>query len=129
MIRKIAREPAVACSMERSGRFPAAVALALGLIGATVVLGRSLVRIKDTDHTISVTGSAKRRIKSDLVTWTAEVSATHKDRAAAYKEVAANVPKVVAWLQQKGVRADQIKVESISTTQQHPRDKEGQVIE
>lgn len=115
--------------MERSGRFPAAVALALGLVAATIVATRGFERVKNADQTILVTGSAKRRIKSDLVIWTAEVSATNKDRAAAYQEVADNVPKVVAWLREKGVAADQVKVESIETSQQHPRDKEGQPVE
>jgi|SRR5579871_1844647 len=111
--------------MEKSGRFPAAIALAVGLIASTMVGARALVRIKSADQTISVTGSAKRRIKSDLVVWSAEVSSTSKDRSAAYKKLAGDVPKVTAWLARQGVPADKIKVHSIATVEQHPIDKEG----
>jgi len=104
------------------------VALAVGLFASTVVGARALVRIK-SDNTIQVTGSAKRRIRSDLVIWSAKVSARAPQMSAAYKTLSAQVPLVMAWLDKKGVPKDKIKVFSISTKMVHPQNKEGREIE
>ncbi len=104
------------------------VALAAGLVGSTVVGARALVRIK-SDNTIQVTGSAKRRIKSDLILWTAKVSSRSTQMSAAYKTLAASVPKVTAYLEKAGIPKAQIKVHSITTKSLHPRDKEGRELE
>ena len=114
--------------MKNDGRFLMGVALAVGLVGATVVGARALVRIK-SDETIQVTGSAKRRIKSDLVVWSAKVSSRSTQMRAAYKTLAASVPKVTAYLEKAGVPKAQIKVHSIATKSMHPRDKEGRELE
>lgn len=110
---------------QKSGRFPAAVALAFGLIASTIFGARAIEKLKDSDQTIAVTGSAKRRIKSDRVVWSAEVSSQAEGRAAAYHALAADVPKVTAWLASKGVPAGDLKVQAISTVEIHPHDKEG----
>lgn len=104
------------------------VALSAGLIVSTVVGARALVRIK-SDNTIQVTGSAKRRIKSDLIIWTAKVSARGTDMRGAYKTLSAEVPKLTAWLDKKGVPKAKIKIFSVSTKAIHPHDKEGREIE
>ena len=83
--------------MTQDGRFFMGIALATGLVISTVVGARALVRIK-SDNTIQVTGSAKRRIKSDLIIWSAKVSARGPDMRSAYKTLSAEVPKLTAWL-------------------------------
>jgi hypothetical protein len=115
--------------MDRYGRLQLGVALALGLIGATVVGSRALVRVKSEDQTISVTGSAKRRIRSDLVVWTATVSYKSDTMQGAYKALAAATPKVVAYLKDKGIKPTEIVVNSITTKALHPHDKQGQELE
>jgi hypothetical protein len=115
--------------MDRYGRLQLGVALALGLIGATVVGSRALVRVKSEDQTIGVTGSAKRRIRSDLVVWTATVSYKSDTMQGAYKALAAATPKVVAYLKDKGIKPTEIVVDSITTKALHPHGKEGQELE
>jgi hypothetical protein len=115
--------------MDRYGRFQLGVALALGLIAATVVGSRALVRVKSEDQTIQVTGSAKRRIRSDLVIWSATVSYKSDTMAGAYKSLAAATPKVVDYLKHKGIAATEIVVDSISTKPMHAHDKEGRELE
>jgi uncharacterized protein len=115
--------------MDRYGRLQLGVALALGLIAATVVGSRALVRVKSEDQTISVTGSAKRRIRSDLVVWTATVSYKSDTMQGAYKALAAATPKVVAYLKDKGIKPTEIVVNSITTKALHPHDKQGQELE
>lgn len=114
--------------MDRYGRGILGAALAFGLMVSTVVGARALVRIK-ADETIQVTGSAKRRIKSDLIIWSAKVSSHGPSMQAAYKTLAGETPKLTAWLQQKGIAKDQIKVSSVGTRTLHPRDKEGRELE
>src|SRR3954469_7551820 len=98
--------------MDRYGRFQLGVALALGLIAATVVGSRALVRVKSEDQTIGVTGSAKRRIRSDLVVWSATVSYKGDTMQGAYKALAAATPKVVEYLKGKGLKPAEIVVNS-----------------
>jgi hypothetical protein len=114
--------------MDKDGRFLMGVSLAFGLIVSTVVGARALVRIK-SDNTIQVTGSAKRRIKSDLIIWTAKVSARGSDMRGAYKTLSAEVPKLTTWLEKKGVPKAQVKIFSVATKAIHPHDKEGREIE
>jgi len=78
--------------MDRYGRFSLGAALALGLVASTVLGARALVRVKSDDQTIAVTGSAKRRIRSDLVVWSATVSYKGDTMQSAYKALAAATP-------------------------------------
>src|SRR3954464_12432319 len=113
--------------MDKDGRFLMGVALSAGLVASTVVGARALVRIK-SDNTIQVTGSAKRRIKSDLVIWSAKISSRATEMRTAYKTLATNVPKLTAWLEKKGVPKAQIKIYSVTTQAIHPHDKEGREL-
>ena len=61
-------------SDERSGTFLGGVALAVGLVIASAIGGWAFVKGKRGDQSITVTGSARKRIKSDLVIWRAGVS-------------------------------------------------------
>src|SRR5512135_1738312 len=115
--------------MDRYGRFSLGAALALGLVAATVVGSRALVRVKSEDQTIGVTGSAKRRIRSDLVIWQATVSYKGDTMQSAYKALAAATPKVVEYLKGKGIKPSEIVVDSITTKAMHPHDKEGRELE
>ena len=101
--------------MDRYGRFQLGVALALGLVVATVVGSRALVRVKSEDQAIAVTGSAKRRIRSDLVVWTATVSYKGDSMQSAYKALAAATPKVGEYREQKGIKPGEIVVDSIDS--------------
>jgi hypothetical protein len=114
--------------MTQDGRFFMGIALSTGLVISTVVGARALVRIK-SDNTIQVTGSAKRRIKSDLVVWGAHVTAQAPTMKEAYKQIAVETPKLTAYLEKSGIPKDQIKVFSITTKTLHPHDKEGRELE
>jgi hypothetical protein len=114
--------------IDRYGRFMGALALSLGMVLCTLIVGRSVVRVVK-DNTISVTGSAKRRIKSDLIVWSAKVSSQASERGAAYKTVAGDMLKLTRYLEQKGIPKDKIIVQAVVTHVQHPRDKEGHDIE
>lgn len=99
--------------------------LALGLIISSMVIGWSYSRSKKGDEAITVTGSAKKRITSDLVVWSAGVSAQAPALTDAYKQLSDSVPRIKQYLLSKGIPEDQMTVSSISTTQLHGKDGDG----
>jgi len=112
---------------ERSGSsFGAGVALAIGLVLASVIGGWAFVKGKRGDQTITVTGSARKRIKSDLVIWRAGVSYQAPVLADAYRSLAENVPRVKSYLIGKGIPENQITISSISSQTLHARSDQGE---
>ena len=111
--------------LERSGSFMAAVVLAVGLVVATVIGGWFFVKGKRGDQTITVTGSARKRIKSDLVIWRSAISYQASELSAAYRSLSEAVPRVKAYLVSKGIAENQITVSSISSQTLHGRNSDG----
>ncbi len=66
------------------------------------------VKVRPVERSIRVTGSAKKRIVSDLIEWSAAVSAEAKDKLAAYRKLHGDVETTVAYLKAQGVPEDQI---------------------
>ncbi|MFN2532312.1 MAG: SIMPL domain-containing protein [Pyrinomonadaceae bacterium] len=112
-------------SDEKSATFLSAIALAVGLVLAATVGGWFFVKGKRGDQTITVTGSARTRIRSDLVIWRAGVSYQAPVLADAYRSLAESVPRVKAYLLSKGISQDQITVSSISSQTLHGRTSDG----
>jgi uncharacterized protein len=111
--------------IERSGTFMGAVVLAVGLILATAIGGWFFVKGKRGDQTITVTGSARKRITSDLVIWRSAISYQSPALSDAYRSLAEAVPKVKAYLVSKGIAENQITVSSISSQTLHGRSSDG----
>lgn len=109
----------------RSGTFMGAVVLALGLVIATTIGGWFFVKGKKGDQTITVTGSARKRITSDLVIWTSAISYQASTLSEAYRSLSESVPRVKAYLVSKGIPENQITVSSISSQTLHGRTSEG----
>jgi hypothetical protein len=64
---------------------------------------------------ITVTGSAKQRIRSDYVVWTAEVSSRAPSAAAAVDRLAAWTVRVRSFFRSEGVKPDELSLEPAST--------------
>lgn len=105
--------------------FNIGTSLGLGLVLSSLILGWSYTASKKGDDSITVTGSAKRRIASDLVVWSAGVSTEAPVLSDAYKELTESVPRIKQYLLSKGVPEDQMVISSISTMQIKARDREG----
>src|SRR5215203_1992035 len=111
--------------LERSGSFMAAVVLAVGLVVATIIGGWFFVKGKRGDQSITVTGSARKRIKSDLVIWTSAISYQAPVLSEAYRSLAEAVPRVKAYLVSKGIAENQMTVSSISSQTLHGTNSDG----
>src|SRR5688572_13422287 len=111
--------------LERSGSFMAAVVVAVGLVISTVIGGWFFVKGKRGDQTITVTGSARKRIKSDLVIWRSAISYQAPVMSEAYRALSESVPKVKGYLVSKGIPENEITISSISSQTLHGRTSEG----
>ena len=69
---------------------------------------------KNADQTITVTGSAKKSIVSDLGIQRATLQASGSDRKIAYQIVQQQMPTVLKYLADKGFTIDQIEIFSIN---------------
>ena len=106
--------------------FNIGTSLALGLVVSSMILGWAYTKSKKgEEEAITVTGSARMRIKSDLVVWTAGVATQAPQLGDAYKQLSESVPKIKKYLIEKGVPEDKITVSSISTTTLTKTDENG----
>lgn len=106
--------------------FNASVVLALGLVMSSLIFGWFFAKSKKSDEAITVTGSARKRIKSDLVVWSAAITYQAPKLADAYRLLSENVPRVKQYLIGKGIDENQITVSSITTTTLRKTDENGQ---
>lgn len=97
---------------------PAAATLAAGGIVASMIGVWGALQMRQGDQKIQVTGSARKRIVSDKVVWRATVSYQGDTIGSTYEAVRTAVPKVKAYLIEKGIPEADITVDSVQTTAQ-----------
>ncbi len=111
---------------ERSSNWVnAAFVIAVGLVLSSFIFGWFFAKSRRGDDSVTVTGSAKKRIKSDLVVWSADVSYQASQIADAYTSLSGDIPKVRQYLISKGVAENQITVSAITTTTLKRTDSNG----
>jgi hypothetical protein len=103
-------------------------ALAIGMVLSSGVFGWFYAKTKKSDDAITVTGSAKKRIRSDLVVWSAGVSTQSPQLSDAYKQISDSIPKIRKYLVDKGIPENQIQVSAISTVTLHKQDENGRQL-
>src|SRR6478736_2925980 len=108
----------------------AALALALGLAASTYIAATTWrdVRKQPDKNNIRITGSAKKRIVSDLIEWSATVEGKGSDRTAAYVSLKGGTDKAVAFLKAQGIKPDDIKTQSATITEEFEMVREDKVL-
>ncbi len=108
----------------------AALALALGLVGSTYIAATTWrdVRKQPEKNNIRITGSAKKRIVSDLIQWSATIESKGSDRTAAYVSLKVGTDKAVEFLKAQGIKPDDIKTQSASITEEFEMVREDKVL-
>lgn len=92
--------------------------LSIGLVLSTGIAAQSWVKVRlHQDRTIDVTGSAKRRIVSDLIQWQASIETENKDRTAGYHALAGHVQQTLAYLKKQGITDSEVRVAAADTEQ------------
>lgn len=72
---------------------------------------------KPKARTLKVSGSAKKRIISDLIQWKADIEFQATDRTVGFRTLNGHVDSAVAYLKSQGVKASEIRVSSASTSE------------
>jgi hypothetical protein len=93
------------------------LALGLAAMASTWVVASTWerVRTRPPERTLQVTGSAKKRIVSDLIEWTGSVEVVDPaDRTAAYRTLHGHVAKVLAYLKGQGIGEREVSPSSVS---------------
>jgi uncharacterized protein len=122
---------------ERSFSLPAKVivslkagaVLAVANVVCVLIFSWAWMHVKAEAKAISVTGSAKRAIVSDLILWSARVSATNADLAKAYETLRGSTEKTLAYLKAQGVNEKELTVSSIETVRRRAKDAKGNETE
>jgi hypothetical protein len=86
--------------------------IAIAVISSTSIAASAWFRVKSPRETIRVTGSATKRIVSDLIEWDSTIRHTAPRQADAYRAVRADVDTTLAYLQKQGIVAADIRVSS-----------------
>jgi hypothetical protein len=104
--------------------FRAGLALAAALVLSSSIASWSYLHAKRFDQTIQVTGSAKKRIKSDVMIWQASVTVESSSLPEAYGKLSRDVAKTQAFLLAHGVASEQIVVSAVGTTPIRPTQRD-----
>jgi uncharacterized protein len=96
--------------------FRSALSLSIAIVLASMVASGAFLRAKRLDQNIKITGSAKRRIKSDLMIWRTSVSAEAATLAEAYSKLSRDVGKTKTFLISQGFPENQIVISAVATT-------------
>ena len=87
----------------------------VALVACTVVVTQGIVRIKTRDDSIRITGSARKIIRSDLITWHARIAARDAKMDQAYKTLRAGVQKTQEYLLKNGLKAEEVTLSPTET--------------
>jgi hypothetical protein len=89
--------------------------IGLALVAAAFISAEAFREAKRAGETITVTGSAKRPIRSDFIVWRGSVAAQGSTLAPAYEEVTRHTTRVRAYLAKRGVPDAAVTFGSIQT--------------
>jgi hypothetical protein len=104
-------------------RFAMAVAVLLG----SLAIASALKNIRRTDDAVTVTGSAKRAIRSDYVVWRATVSTQSPMLTSASQELQRQAATVRSFLRAQGVADSALTVKPIETSSVNEVTPDGQL--
>ena len=105
-------------------RFLGAIALAAGLVWSTSIAAGTWRTVRAPEkHSIRITGSARKRIVSDLIQWQAVIEARADDRAGAYRLLREGRDKAVAFLVAQGIKAEEIQPQSATALSRPSRSR------
>lgn len=95
-------------------RFIGIAALAIAIVWSTSIAAGTWrdVRKRPERSNIKITGSAKKRIVSDLIQWSAVVEGRAPERTEAYRALREGRDKAVAFLLAQGIKAEEIQPQS-----------------
>jgi hypothetical protein len=107
----------------------AGVVLAIANIACVLIASWAWVHVRADPKTITVTGSAKKTLRSDLIVWTTRITAANPKLDMAYGTLKTSVSKTLAYLRDHQISPGEVKVGSIETVERHQRDEKGNPLD
>jgi uncharacterized protein len=104
-----------------------AIILSLGIIISSVIVINGIANIKSKQNVVTVTGSAKKQIKSDFVVWRGTYSAQAPMLSDVYVKLKEETDKVKNYLIGKDIDEKNIVFSSISMIQNYQTQPNGQM--
>lgn len=102
-----------------------AVILVIGAIATALILINGISAVKSSETNITVTGSAKQQITSDLIVWTGYFNTQSKDIQDAYSKLEVSKNKVSDYFIKHGITDADFVYSSISTTEFYVMNENG----
>lgn len=99
-----------------NGGFRSALALSVSIVLSSTIGSWAFLHAKRLNQTIEVTGSAQKRIKSDLMVWQTSVVTEAPSLPDAYRKLTHDVDLVKKFLITRGIPENQIVIDSVETT-------------
>ncbi len=103
----------------------AGVVLAIANVVCVVIIAWAYTYVKAEAKVISVTGSAKKEITSDLVIWAGKIAVNDVDAVKGFDRLKASTDKTVAYLRAQGIAEADVHLSSIWTGKNFARDEKG----
>ena len=107
------------------GSIPFGLILAFGLVISTYLVTDALRDIRMSHQIIKVRGYAETPVESDMAIWYITVKASDKNMAAAYTVLAEHREKVLDFLQENQVAAEEITIRAVSVNERRKRAENG----
>ena len=93
-----------------------AIILVIGGIASSLIVTNGIVEVKRSKTNITVTGSAKQQITSDLIVWTGNFSAKSPILQEAYTKLESDRASVENYLTAQGIAKEDLVFSSIATS-------------
>jgi uncharacterized protein len=99
----------------------AALVVGLFLLGTGIIFSWAFYSARQSDDTISVTGSAKMEVKADQAKWTLEIyrPAFQESLSGAYSQVAKDAEAVKIYFKSQGIEDSQITLNTVTADQDY----------
>ncbi|MEY2856199.1 MAG: hypothetical protein RLZZ74_508 [Cyanobacteriota bacterium] len=95
--------------------FSGLLALAIAIIMAAFISGKAIQDAKKANDVLTVTGSAKRTISSDYITWRLSVTGEQPTLQQTYQEVQEYTARINSYLQDKQIPEGEIILKSLES--------------
>ena len=94
--------------------FWASALLAVALVVMAIIVVNGFVQVRGAQDTISVTGSAKEPVESDISVWNFSVNIRGNSLQAVYADLKTAIPKIDTFLATQGIPAEEIVASAIN---------------
>ncbi len=105
--------------MEKNGKFgsfTSGVFILSAFSALGYLLGSAAIKFKEYERTVNVKGLSEREYEADIVIWPIQFTEANNDLEKLYSSIEASTSKIKAFLEKKGIVADEITLSTPAIT-------------